>query len=173
MSGAIIPSVGTSVAIAAAAAAAAKMRKEEENMTNYSGDDLKGWEFKIVRSSTAYFKKPANLQKVIQEEAQAGWEMVEKFDNNRVRFKRRTDMRGSDSMLEIDAYRIKVGMGEGKLVGLIVGILALALGLVFAVIVLVNGGIGSVAVAPSFNMLVIGVLAAGLLLFAAIAKKGS
>lgn len=173
MSGAIIPSVGTNVAIAAAAAAAAKMRKEEEVMTNYSGDDLKGWEFKIIRSSTGYFKKQTNLQKVIEEESQAGWEMVEKFDNNRVRFKRRTDMRGSDSMLGIDAYRTNVGMSEGKLVVLILGILALTAGLIFAVIIPFTGGIGSVIVAPGFVMVVIGVIAAGLLLFTVIAKKNS
>lgn len=171
MSGAYISTVGSSVAIAAAAAAA-KMRKEEESMTNYTGDDLNGWEFKIMRSSTAYFKKPENLQKVIREEAQAGWEMVEKFDNNRVRFKRRTDMRGSDSMLGIDAYRTSVGIGEGKLVALIFGILALVGGLIFALVILARGGeIGSVTFGSNFVMIAIGVIVSVLLIVLAIARK--
>ena len=129
---------GAAGAGAAAAIAAAKhaekMRKEEEQMATYGKEDLDGWEFKIVRTNTEYFRKPENLRKVIEEEAKAGWEMVEKFDNSRVRFKRKTDMRKNDQFLDIDPYRTQLGMGSGPMVALILGIIAAATGIiVFAV----------------------------------------
>lgn len=76
---------------AAAAAAAERRRKqqEEEEITRYTEEDLKeGWEFKIVRSNTGAFHSPVTLRKLIEEETQAGWTMLEKFDDSRVRFKR-------------------------------------------------------------------------------------
>jgi len=68
-----------------AAAAAEKRRQmllaEEEDMTEYTQDDLKSdWEFKIVRSDTAAFRKPEVLNELLEQEAQAGWVMLEKFD---------------------------------------------------------------------------------------------
>ena len=113
---------------AVAAAAAAKkrrLREEEERLTNYNNDDLKDWEFKIVRSVTDRFKNYETVQKVCAEEAHAGWEMVEKFDNSRIRFKRRTECRSRDAHLTIDPYRTNVGITEGILVTVILGILAL------------------------------------------------
>ena len=47
--------------MAAAAAAERRRRRnlEEEQMTAYRKDDLEqGWEFKILRSATAQFRKP-------------------------------------------------------------------------------------------------------------------
>jgi len=84
-------------------------------MTNYSSEDLANdWEFKIVRSLTAAFRNPAALEKLRQEEAQAGWVMVEKFDNARVRFKRPMRARENDSRLPrgVDPYRTYYGMGN-------------------------------------------------------------
>ena len=68
MSGAVIGSTAGAGA-AAAAAHAAKMRDEEENMTKYNGDELEKWEFKIVRSNFARFKKYEVVQKLCAEEA--------------------------------------------------------------------------------------------------------
>jgi hypothetical protein len=99
----------------AAAAAARRRRIEEEEMTNYSREDLADdWEFKIVRSLTAAFRNPADLEKLRQEEAQAGWVMVEKFDNTRIRFKRPARARENDSRLPqgVDPYRTYYGMGN-------------------------------------------------------------
>ncbi len=77
---------------AAAAAAAAKRRREqeeEEELTSYQESDLNDdWEFKIVRSMTSAFKNPDKLRQALAEEAQAGWVLVEKFDNGRLRLKR-------------------------------------------------------------------------------------
>jgi hypothetical protein len=98
-----------------AAAAARRRRIDEEEMTNYSREDLADdWEFKIVRSLTAAFRNPATLEKLRQEEAQAGWVMVEKFDNARIRFKRPIRARENDSRLPqgVDPYRTYYGIGN-------------------------------------------------------------
>jgi hypothetical protein len=112
---------------AAAAAAAAKKRREqqeEESMTQYSAQDLDGFEFKIVRSLTGTFSNYEAVQKLCAEEARAGWEMVEKFDNDRIRFKRRIERRNQDKSLGFDPYRTRVGMTELGMVAIIVGLIA-------------------------------------------------
>jgi KaiC/GvpD/RAD55 family RecA-like ATPase len=126
-------------AIAAAAAAEAKRRsqKEEEQMTAYKNDDLDGWEFKIVRALHRRFKTADSVRQLCAEEAKAGWEMVEKFDDSRIRFKRRIDQRDRDAYLEIDPYRTHIGMTEGVLVILIIGISLAALGLIALIVNLV------------------------------------
>ena len=121
-----------------AATAAAKRRKmllaEEENMTPYTQDDLANdWEFKIVRSETAAFRKPEVLSKLLEEEAQAGWVMLEKLDDSRVRFKRPRSARARDAYLPdgVDPYRTRYGvLSVRSAVGvgaLIAGLLVLAL----------------------------------------------
>ncbi|MBU8934643.1 MAG: hypothetical protein KOO62_11655 [candidate division Zixibacteria bacterium] len=123
----------TGGAIAAAAAAKKKRRlqEEEERLTNYNNDDLKDWEFKIVRSVTEKFKSHEAVQKLCAEEAQAGWEMVEKFDNGRIRFKRRIECRSRDGHLQIDPYRTNIGFTEGSFVMVILGVIALTGGVAF------------------------------------------
>jgi hypothetical protein len=106
-------------AAAAAAAAAAKLREEEEELTPYHSDDLDGWEFKIVRSHSSKFKTAQAVQKLCEQESHAGWEMVEKFDDSRIRFKRRADMRSRDQYLgpnSVDPYRTLVGPSEAHIV---------------------------------------------------------
>ena len=140
MSGAIIgATAGATAASSAAAAAAARMREEEEELTVYNKDDMDGWEFKIIRSYQTYFKKPENLKKVCQEEAKAGWEMVEKFDDYRVRFKRPQSARVKDGMLpgNYDPYRTQFdafGRRGALIVGVLIGFLLLLLGFVLVFI---------------------------------------
>ena len=102
--------------VAASSAAAEKRRQkllaEEEDMTEYTSGDLKSdWEFKIVRSDSGAFRKPEVLERLIEEEAQAGWVMLEKFDDNRVRFKRPRSARSRDDLLPdgVDPYRTRYG----------------------------------------------------------------
>jgi hypothetical protein len=64
----------------------------------------------------------------------AGWELLEKFDDNRLRFKRRVDERKNDRHLDIDPYRTNIGMNEGKMVIAILGIVAAAMALIFGVV---------------------------------------
>ena len=79
-------------------------------MTRYATEDLDGWEFKIVRASSRKFRNPELLRQIRDEEAKAGWEMLEKFDDQRIRFKRRVDQRSMDAHLHGDPYRTWVGM---------------------------------------------------------------
>jgi hypothetical protein len=121
---------------AAAAAAEARRRQEEEEMTSYSENDLsEGWEFKILRSNMNAFRKPENLKKYLEEEGRAGWILVEKFDDNRLRLKRSASARRRDAALNFDPYRTQVGLSDAGMVFMILGI-------VFGVII---GVIGLVA----------------------------
>jgi hypothetical protein len=117
-----------------ATVAAAKKRrlleKEEQEMTGYGTQDMEGWEFKIVRSLSPRFKNPDTIRKICEEEARSGWEMLEKFDDSRIRFKRRVEKRKSDGQSGVDPYRTQYGMAEGTLaISIILGILV-AIGIV-------------------------------------------
>ncbi len=115
---------GATAGAAAAAAAAEAARQEEEEMTHYTGGDLQDdWEFKILRSGMGAFRNPKTLQRVLEEEAQAGWTLVEKFDNERIRLKRPGIASKNDARLDFDAYRTHVGHGEATVVMLVLGIL--------------------------------------------------
>ncbi len=103
---------------AAAAAAAAKRRREQEEaeLTEYKSEDLAGgWEFKILRSATGAFRNPQFMKSALDEEAHAGWVLVEKFDNSRLRLKRPATARAGDEKLDFDAYRTHIGLTENKL----------------------------------------------------------
>ena len=125
---------------AAAAAAAAQRRREEEeeeHMTPYTPRDLaENWEFKILRSATGAFKDPAVMQRYLAEEAQAGWALVEKFDNSRLRLKRPAAARQQDAQCTFDPYRTRVGISEVGLGLLIAGSIVGGLAVLFTVIIL-------------------------------------
>ena len=120
-------------AIIAAAAAAERRRmlEEEEQMTSYSDDELQNdWEFKIVRANRGVFGNPDGLKKLLDEEKQAGWILLEKLDNRRVRFKRRRSAQANDAQLissGIDPYRTHYGMSPGVLAILVVIITLVAM----------------------------------------------
>lgn len=109
----------------AAAEAKKKLQQEEEEMTRYTGEELTDdFEFKILRSQTGAFKKRETVEQVMAEEAAAGWRFVEKFDDNRLRFKRPSSARRNDFSLPpgIDPYRTTYGMGEGTMAVLIISV---------------------------------------------------
>lgn len=110
-------------------------------MTTYRKHDLEqGWEFKILRAATQQFKKPEVLKSVQNEEALAGWELLEKFDNERLRFKRPLAARKGDANLGmgIDPYRTQYGISEGKLVAYwITGVMLVMVGFI-AVMIWIN-----------------------------------
>jgi len=133
---------GGAVAAATAAGAAAEAKRrsqeEEENMTGYTNDDLEGWEFKIVRALHRRFKTAESVGQLRAEEAKAGWEMVEKFDDSRIRFKRRVEKRDQDAYLDTDPYRTHIGMTEGVLVVVIISVSLAAVGLIALIVNLVR-----------------------------------
>jgi hypothetical protein len=101
-------------ASAAAAAAAERRRQEEEELTPYTPDDLAGgWQFKILGSPFGRFKNPDYLRTALEEEAQAGWTLVEKFDDTRIRLKRPASYAQLDGKLDFDPYRSTVGRKLG------------------------------------------------------------
>ena len=76
--------------------------KEAKNM---------GWEYKIVRANSDLFRKPEIFQKLCREEAEAGWVLLEKLDDRRVRFKRLLALREKIDLqaLTFDPYRCHYG----------------------------------------------------------------
>jgi len=89
---------------------------EEENLTRYesntSSDQPKGWEFKILRTSSGGFRGRKILNKVCAEESQAGWILLEKLDDHRLRFRRPITARARDNNCKIDPYRTRYGIAE-------------------------------------------------------------
>jgi hypothetical protein len=72
---------------------------------------LLGWEFKIVRANRDLFRNPVILQRLCEEEAEAGWVLLEKLDDRRVRFKRPVALRDliKRERLSFDPYRSHYG----------------------------------------------------------------
>ena len=135
--------------------------KEEEEMTKYSIEDLENdWEFKIVRSSTNAFRDPAIFQSLLQEEEISGWTLVEKLDDNRVRFKRRRDSRRRDASLPsgVDPYRTQFGPNNQTVRVALVAVLSLLLGSGVLAMVLFNGGTDNSTIPWSLLALIIPVL---------------
>lgn len=122
----------------AAAAKKKRQQQEEEEMTKYTKDELNNdWEFKIVKSASGQFNKREAVEQVRAEESIAGWVMVEKFDEYRIRFKRPASAQRNDYNLPpgIDPYRTTYGISEGALVVTILGIVG---GVVGLIVLLVN-----------------------------------
>jgi len=92
-----------------------QQQEEEEEVTPLGPDPSGPFEYKIIRSSTAAFKNPAKLRAFLEVEARAGWELLEKLDDSRVRLKRNIAWRQQDNDLAQDPYRTKVGVTEGMI----------------------------------------------------------
>jgi hypothetical protein len=73
---------------------------EEESKTPHDqGESMDNWEYKIVRNEMNLFEQPELLEEALQEEGQAGWQLVEQFDGNRMRLRRDVHARASDAEL--------------------------------------------------------------------------
>ncbi len=101
-------------------------------MAQYTRDDLqKDYEFKIVRSGSAAFRKLETLKELVEEESRAGWVMLEKFDDSRVRFKRPRSARSRDAFLPegVDPYRTQYGAHAARQTRLVAVMLGLMIAL--------------------------------------------
>jgi hypothetical protein len=69
------------------------------------------FEYKIVRANFDLFRDPQVLQRLCEEEQQAGWTLLEKLDDRRVRFKRPIAWRKmlNSEALKFDPYRCHYG----------------------------------------------------------------
>ena len=109
-------------------------------MTLLNSDPSGATEYKILRSATGAFKNPAKFRRALEEEARAGWELMEKLDNSRVRLRRSVAWRQKDGELAQDPYRTSFGLSETAF-GLWIALVALgAAALLIGVIVGVLGG---------------------------------
>jgi hypothetical protein len=103
------PMAGFRRARARAELAQATEEAEEESMTPYTSESLAAdWEFKIIRSAFKQFGSPDVRDHVLAEEEQAGWVLVEVFDNARLRLKRQRPTRPPDTTEGYDPYRIEI-----------------------------------------------------------------
>src|SRR5262249_37681882 len=92
-----------------------------EEMTPYTSADLtEHWEFKILRAVTGRFRNPVVLLAILAEEARAGWTLLEKFDDTRVRLKRPASARAGDALLDFDPARTWVGISPTRFTILVV-----------------------------------------------------
>jgi len=125
-----------------AAAQRRKKQQEEERMASYNLNDLNEWEFKIVRSTLNQFGKPDVFRQMVEEESLSGWQLLEKLDDGRVRFKRPVSARKRDAMLPpgIDPYRTQYGMSEGALGITIVLVIFFVTGVIIGIVALVESG---------------------------------
>jgi len=88
---------------------------EEELLTLYTDKALtNGWEFKILRSASGVFENPERTREILEEEARAGWILVEKFDRHRLRLKRSPEAGKDDRHLNFDAWRTQIGASQAK-----------------------------------------------------------
>jgi hypothetical protein len=111
-------------------------RNRPDVPVTYTSSDLQGgWEFKILTSEAGAFRKTDELRQASEEEAPAGWVLVEKLDDYRLRFKRPIQARSNDIRLAIDPYRSNYGMGMSPTINRLVRPL-----IFFAI--LIGGGIG-------------------------------
>jgi hypothetical protein len=158
-------------AIAAAAEEKRKRDEEEERMTRYTPDELEqDWEFKIVRSSTNAFRKTQVFEQVVQEESLAGWQLLEKLDDGRLRFKRPVSVRRRDTMLPpgIDPYRTTVGSNATPVI-LALTVTILLIGVLVAVFTTQELSAGPIPVL--IPMLVIGLVVFALVVVLAVRSR--
>lgn len=110
-------------------------------MATYTSEDLAaGFEFKFLRSASGRFRDPDFLRQSLADEARAGWTLVEKFDNQRIRLKRPAAARLSDPALQFDPYRTSVGMSDTQLGLTIAGIVLLSVGLLLLLVFMMTRG---------------------------------
>lgn len=75
-------------------------------------------EYKVITSNTPMFANPAKLKQVLAEEAQAGWDLEEVVDSNKIRVGRDKAQRSGDASRTLDPYRINVGMNQVLYLGI-------------------------------------------------------
>ena len=69
-------------------------------------------EYKVMQAQTPLFSDSKKMHEVLEQEAQAGWRLLEKEDNYKVRLQRDISHRENDENLEFDAYRSTVGVSS-------------------------------------------------------------
>ncbi|MCB1665796.1 MAG: hypothetical protein KDI28_08425 [Pseudomonadales bacterium] len=92
-------------------------------------------EYKVVQASTPYFAKWQNIESVMAEEAKAGWRLLEKCDNYKLRLQRDISHRANDKALGFDPYRSQVGLNNAVVYGVTT---VVTLAVVYAIFLMVG-----------------------------------
>lgn len=149
--------------IIAAASAAQKKRQDEEEeslMAEFLKEDKSGnWEYKIIRGMIGAFRSEARMQRVLEVEAQASWELAMKLDDDRMVLRRPRSARGQDVNLDpgVRPYRTNYG---GKTIPIILGMLMLILSVAVFAYTFFAGGNGFTGIgAGEYSIIMIGTLA--------------
>lgn len=69
-------------------------------------------EYKVIQAQTPLFSDTAKMHEVLKQEARAGWQLLEKEDNYRIKLQRNISHRDNDKNLDFDAYRSTVGVSS-------------------------------------------------------------
>ncbi|MEQ8409316.1 MAG: hypothetical protein RKH07_13680 [Gammaproteobacteria bacterium] len=69
-------------------------------------------EYKIIQSQTPLFANSAKMHEILEQESKAGWQLLEKEDNYRLKLQRSISHRENDANLDFDAYRSNVGVSS-------------------------------------------------------------
>ena len=75
-------------------------------------------EFKTLQAQTPLFADTSKMQEILAEESKAGWDILEKEDNYRIKLQRSIDNRSTDANLLTDPYRTTVGVSSVLTYGL-------------------------------------------------------
>jgi hypothetical protein len=162
---------------ALAATRRAQQQQEEEDMAEYAQDDLKkDWEFKIVRSDSAAFRKPEVLNSLLEEEAQAGWVLLEKLDDSRIRFKRPRSAQSRDAYLPpgVDPYRTQYGAhaAQRAQIAVLIGLLITLVG-GFMAFWMAESGAGPIEAVSAPAWIAVSIVVIGVLVFAKVLLRKS
>lgn len=105
-------------------------------MTLMNSDPSGKFEYKIIRSAWGAFKDPTKFRAALDEEARAGWELLEKLDESRARLRRSIDCRNGDAGLGQDPYRTDVEINYDEIVLRALGLLLVGLALIILIALL-------------------------------------
>lgn len=69
-------------------------------------------EYKTIQCHTPIFADTNKMHKVLAEEAEAGWQLLAKEDNHKIKVQRDITHRENDKNLDFDAYRSTIGVSS-------------------------------------------------------------
>lgn len=69
-------------------------------------------EYKVMQAQTPLFADTKKMHEILDQEAKAGWRLLEKEDNYRIKLQRDISNRDNDKNLDFDAYGTSVGVSS-------------------------------------------------------------
>jgi hypothetical protein len=111
-----------------AVAAAAQKQQDERLLAQFLQQDVeRQYEFKVLRGGLASFRNPERFRTVLEQEAQAQWELVVKLDDARIVLRRPRDARSRDALRDTGIAPYRTELSSARIAALV----AILLGLVF------------------------------------------